>query len=465
MQPDAMGPVLRRMRLDNDLTLEALSELSGISDRALSDIERGVVRGPQQRTVLAIARALDLSDMDRAVLVEAARAGRRHRHPSPLPTMPTNAPAFTGRQRDLATITTALTSHPWRQVVITGPPGYGKTSLAVRAAHLVRDAYPHQLFIDLGGTTRDPTSPEVIVRRMGRWLHGPLKPRGRPLLVVLDDAAGESQIRALLPMTTYTTFFITSRRSLAGLDQVVRLRLDRLSSTEAQEMLTAIIPAEQAAEPDLVRLAELCDQVPLALRIAGNRLASQPGWTAAGLVQRLTARDRLLDGLNAGDLQLGTAIRHSVDQLTPSARQLFRRLSQICGTVFTPERAAALAGESVWRTEDMLDELADLNLVQHVADNRYELRGLLRLYGQMEATGGDGQLSEAARASGDPRRPTATRLYGRRPVADRGGLFAGSPTGPVPALRAMAALRVRSVSENRALVTSSESDLLINHVG
>ena len=74
--PEPIGPLVRRLRHRADLTLERLSQLSGISDRALSDIERGVARGPQHRTVLAIARALDLSEQDRAGLLEAARAGR-----------------------------------------------------------------------------------------------------------------------------------------------------------------------------------------------------------------------------------------------------------------------------------------------------------------------------------------------------------------------------------------------------
>ena len=76
LPPERIGPMIRRLRHRADLTLERLSQLSGISDRALSDIEREVARGPQHRTVLAIARALQLSGPDRAGLLEAARAGR-----------------------------------------------------------------------------------------------------------------------------------------------------------------------------------------------------------------------------------------------------------------------------------------------------------------------------------------------------------------------------------------------------
>src|SRR3954463_13921140 len=113
----------------------------------------------------------------------------------------------------------------------------------------------------------------------------------------------------------------------------------------------------------------------------------------------------------------------------------------------------------------MLDELADLNLVEHVADHEYELRGLLRLYGQMGATAGYGRLSRnAARASGVQWRPT-TRLYTRRPVADREGLVAGTPTRPGPALLPVAIHGLRPMSGNGARATNSGSDLLINQVG
>jgi transcriptional regulator with XRE-family HTH domain len=86
--PEAIGPMVRRFRLAADLTLERLAEASGISDRALSDIERGVARGPQHRTVVAIARALDLPGGDRAALLRAARAGRRRPRPAVRPLLP-----------------------------------------------------------------------------------------------------------------------------------------------------------------------------------------------------------------------------------------------------------------------------------------------------------------------------------------------------------------------------------------
>ena len=98
---EAIGPLARRLRLAADLTLEGLSEASGISARALSDIERGVARGPQHRTVVAIAGALQLSGSNRAALFRAARAGRRRSGPDvPLLLPVTRRPSeFSGAAR------------------------------------------------------------------------------------------------------------------------------------------------------------------------------------------------------------------------------------------------------------------------------------------------------------------------------------------------------------------------------
>jgi transcriptional regulator with XRE-family HTH domain len=394
VEPDPIGPMLRRLRLGADLTLERLSELSGVSDRALSDIERGVARGPQHRTVVAIARALGLSGPDHAAMVEAARAGRRYPRPGPpsLPPMPRDVPDFTGREDELARITAALTGPRPPLVVVTGPPGDGKTSLAVRAAHLLRDTFTDQLFVELGGTTPRPPPAEVVATRTLRALTGQEGPPGaapeqlrrvladRSLLLVLDDAAAESQIRAVLPATRRTAVLVTSRRSLAGLDAAERIRVDRLPAEDAQRLLAAIIPADQVAGADLGRLAGLCDGVPLALRIAGNRLACRPGWTVAGLTARLAVADHRLDGLTAGDLQMRRAIERSFAQLEPAAQRLFRRLALIDGRTFGADLAGALLQDRRGRAEELLDELTDLHLVQPAAEDRYALPDLHRLY-------------------------------------------------------------------------------------
>jgi transcriptional regulator with XRE-family HTH domain len=178
MEPEPLGRMVRRFRLRADLTLEQLSEASGVSDRALSDIERGAARGPQHRTMLAILDALDLPDADRARMLRRAREGRRRARPSPahhLP-LPRVVPDFTGRSTELATLTAALTDRSGGRsplVVVTGPAGYGKTSLAVQAASRLRVEFTEQVFVDLGGLAKVPPSPDAVATSLARALAGP----------------------------------------------------------------------------------------------------------------------------------------------------------------------------------------------------------------------------------------------------------------------------------------------------
>jgi len=435
--------MVRRLRLDADLTLERLSEASGISDRALSDIERGAARGPQHRTVLAIARALGLSDVDRAAMVRAARDGRRRATPSSphrLP-LPMDADNFTGRGVELSRITAALTALPQHRpslTVVTGPPGYGKTSLAVRAATLLHDAFPEQLFVPLGGLTSEPLSPDVVVTRIVRALSGQQCTSGdvgllrrllaeRRVLLVLDDAAYEAQVRAVLPSAGPAAVLVTTRRSLAGLDGVERVVLDRLCSKDAQELLAAIILPAQRAGADLADIARLCDNVPLALRIAGNRLASRPAWTVTALLARLALIDRRLDSLTAGDLGMATAISLSFAQLGAAAQQLFRRLALVDGPTVGAGLAGALIGRHPWQAEELLDELADASLVQPTGGDRYALHELLGLYARAELAHEPPATRAAIRVATDAwLLSTAVRAA----ITLRSGIRPGAPADP-----------------------------------
>ena len=127
------------------------------------------------------------------------------------------------------------------------------------------------------------------------------------------------------------------------------------------------------------------------------------------------------------------AIRSSVDQLGPSTRQLFRRLALVEDPTFTAGLAAVLVGTPRWRAEDMLDEIADLNLVQPARGDRYALRGLLRLYAEAELAAHEPRAARAAaRAAADQWRGTTSSSPGQSGVATRReGRHVPSPRPPV----------------------------------
>jgi hypothetical protein len=206
--------------------------------------------------------------------------------------------------------------------------------------------------------------------------------RDRRALVVLDNAGSEEQVRPLLPGDGASLVLITARRLLAGLEGVHRLGLEALSLPEATELLTGILGRRAAADEGsaLNQLAGLCEGMPLALRIIGNRLVSRPGWDAAELGARLVDEEHRLDQFKAGDLKVATAFWMSYEQLADSARRVFRRLAVVPGRDYDAALAGVVGEVPVDVAWDALDELVDLGLLLDGDAGRYRFHDLVRLF-------------------------------------------------------------------------------------
>ncbi|MCP2164027.1 ATP-binding protein [Goodfellowiella coeruleoviolacea] len=416
------GVLLASYRRAANLTQEALAAASGLSVRAISDIERGRARGPQQRTVDALSAALGLDQAERDRFTAAARLGRRRPARSTptepdwpvtaLHALPSSIGDLTGRAVELARLVelatgavagpapgapdgTAVTN---RVAAISGLPGVGKTSLAVAVSHRVADQFPDgQLFLDLRSMDQQPLSPAEALSRVLRFL-GIAEARipqslderatlyrallhDRRVLVVLDNAADEAQVRALLPSGPGCFVLVTSRQVLAGLEAVHRVLLDVLTAQESVTLLAKITgPDRVAAEPAAAaEVAALCGHLPLALRIAGNRLASRPQWTFHYLARQLGDQQRQLALLSAGDVQVRAAFALSYRQLDPAAKLMFRRLSVVPGPDFGVTLGAVAAGVDLFAAEEAIDKLVDANLLQLApTEGRFRFHDLIR---------------------------------------------------------------------------------------
>jgi DNA-binding SARP family transcriptional activator len=331
--------------------------------------------------------------------------------------LPPLALGFVGRGDVVGRIETMLPPAPDRTgvpvVVLSGPPGVGKTALAVWLGSRVRGAFPDgQLYVNLRGYEQGgahaPLPPDQVLSQFLRSLGVPAeqipvdpveqanlfrsKLTGKSVLVVLDNASGVEQVLPLIPGDAGCSVLITSRRQLRSLAvthgaQVIRV--GTLSAQESAELVTGMLrQAAVAIEPEVVReVAALCSYLPLALRIAAANLIGAPGGQTEDYVESLRRGNRLAALAVDGDTTsaVSTAIALSYDALTPDDRAVFRLAGLFPGSDFTPAAVSVLADISEAQARTGLSRLETASLLQQPAPGRYQFHDLLREYAQGRA--------------------------------------------------------------------------------
>ena len=319
--------------------LQAYSRLRGLTAREL-----GQDPGPEARMILdqilADSPALEFRPRILAISTDPWPAW------VPVCQLPATPPDFTGRLAAMDALARELSVGEHSVTVITGPPGAGKTALAVKAAYLARGAFPDgQLFTGLGGAAQ-PREPIEVMGELLRSLGVPsaripasLAERaalyrsvlaGREVLVLADDAASAAQVRPLLPGTAASAVLVTSNSRLADVEGARRVRIGGLSTAEAVTLLGKIAgPGRVETEPDAAAaIASACAGLPLALRIAGARLAASPALRLAELAGAVSDSQALLHELVVGDLSVRGRLDRAWQTLSPASREALRTLAR-----------------------------------------------------------------------------------------------------------------------------------------
>ncbi|MFE7275411.1 tetratricopeptide repeat protein [Streptomyces sp. NPDC057623] len=321
--------------------------------------------------------------------------------------LPAPAGSFAGRRQEMARIrqwvqaARASTETKPTVVVLHGAPGGGRTALAIRAAHDLKDQFRGACVVDLRGDTteeaplstrdallhllnrlgapreqllfRERSSTDQQVKRLSELYHQHLT--GLPVTVVLDDASDAAQVRTLVPERSDSLVLVTAREPLdlpADLAAWVhQLPVEPLDAAGAEELLTAA--AQDSSAPydaeAADRIGQLCGGLPLALRIAGSSLGPRSPRTLAtdlGAYGPVEPVERVL------------WLRYT-DQ-SEAARRLLRRLALAGRASLGAAAAAALLATDEAEATRHLVALSRSGLIDHVRGNRYRLHDLVRAF-------------------------------------------------------------------------------------
>lgn len=357
--------------------------------------------------------------------------------------LPPDLADFTGRRAEVATLgrwlgfdipTTPVGMQPPalrsvsgdggpRTALISGPPGVGRSSLAVHVAHLARRSYPDgQLFVDLGGAGQSRVDAREVLAWFLRALGATVDqiPRDtqeraqvyrnllarRRVLVVLDNAVSDEQVHLLLPAGAGCGVIITSAEPLAAVPVNHQIDLGSFDVDDALDFLRRAGGQDRVRRdrPAALELVDSCGRYPLALRILSLQLSRKPHWPLHRMVAHLHAEATRLDRLQAGALRIRPALDRLFDAIEEGRLTQIRALADLPTPSFTADAVGRLLGMSESLAEHILEHLLDRRLLEIAGWDagrraRYSFPPLTRLAAR-ELRRGTGPGSRAEGACG-----------------------------------------------------------------
>ncbi len=395
--PESFGELLARHREATGLSQATVARRSGLSERALRALERGVTKRPRRHTVTALAEILGLTGAD-LVAFQAAAHGRAGLPAGSLVPVPFTSQDLIGRERQLAILTDLVLGARHRIVTVVGPAGVGKTRLV---AELVA-TQPAAFTLELSAVSDPDLLVELIAEAVGAGGPSRLGPqervaahlRGRQALLILDCVerlvAAAPAVSELVRRCPGLTVLATSLRpwNVRGEREV---RLEPLPIRAATELFvrraSAARPGFAAEGADADVVAEICrrlEGLPLAIELAAARMR------VLGVRELAERLDRRLQILSGGPVDqpprhrsLRGAIEASLELVGPETKTVFAWLGAFPAgaRLGDLEAVAGAVGSLPDSCVAAVEELAETGLIRVAADagvSRYTLPDAVR---------------------------------------------------------------------------------------
>ena len=284
------------------------------------------------------------------------------------------------------------------KLVVSGAGGVGKTEFALAVIDFLgASRAAARLFVDLQTHGRTPRSAIDGLTRLLLQLGQPTETvpvdvedardlylrltANIPVVLLLDDVASEEQARSLLPENQNATIVLTSRFRLAGLLGMDLIVLSALERSESIEVLMLAL-GQHRVEREMRAASELaayCGDLPLALRISAARLKSRPEWNISYLADALRDERNRLNVLKVGDREVRAALNASYTELAPREAFVLRRCAFLPGAQLSTSLIAAACELTVAEAQTSLERLTDVNLLDSMPQQQYQLHDLTRL--------------------------------------------------------------------------------------
>jgi len=330
--------------------------------------------------------------------------------------LPRNLAGFVGRADALRALDRHLltggTDHA-PAAIVSGPPGIGKTSLAVRWAHHAAGHFPGGIVcidmqgfgpaparttdecVDLALTALDyPVDHLVSATARATQLRS-LLGRRKPMLFILDNAASSDQVDDLVDILESCTVLVTSRSSLHALarrQDIPTTKLGHLDEEHSFRLLSKRMRGRAEEEPEAAHaLMRLGDGLPLALTLLAQRAASRPNVSLDTMLEQLREPDTLLGiGDDGDDAGLRTTFSGSYSALDPTAQDVFRLFGHHPGTEIHVGTLLSASDHPREATSRALENLVAWHLVDQPGDpDRYRIPDIFHRYSRSLITDDD----------------------------------------------------------------------------